>query len=91
MHIISILAAAAALPCLVLAKPNEYCQGDFASTEKNCGKFKFGPPKKSECSKTNIVKLSNCTTSQRFYDISKLPDQTIDQHTTKMAELITNV
>lgn len=27
----------------------------------------------------------------RFYDISDLPDQDIDDHTTKMAQLITNV
>ena len=29
--------------------------------------------------------------SHRFYDISDLPDQKIDDHTTKMAQLITNV
>ncbi|KAF7723437.1 hypothetical protein EC973_002036 [Apophysomyces ossiformis] len=89
MHLLRILSVATTLVLpLALAKPNKYCEGEFAQVPKNCAKFDFKPPKSSACSKDNIIKLANCTT---FYDISKLPDESIDPHTIKMAELITNV
>ncbi|RUS27352.1 lysozyme-like domain-containing protein [Jimgerdemannia flammicorona] len=59
-----------------------FCKGQFASTTQHCTKFQFtkrAPP---------CVNTANCTT---FYDISGLPDQGIDDHTAKMAQLITNV
>ncbi|KAG0168338.1 hypothetical protein DFQ28_003318 [Apophysomyces sp. BC1034] len=86
-----------ALPCVVIAESNAYCQGIFASTKENCEKFDFGSLRDSDrCTNSTDTSnttfhgtpLANCTT---FYDITNLPNQPIDAHTTKMALLITNV
>ncbi|KAL9559130.1 hypothetical protein PS6_000934 [Mucor atramentarius] len=80
------------------ATSSKYCSGSkFAVKSSICGKFQFSKLSNSgQCTdsskKTQGVfsgtKLSNCTT---FYDISMLPNQTMDATAIKMAELITNV
>ncbi|KAM3589771.1 hypothetical protein VKS41_000624 [Umbelopsis sp. WA50703] len=78
------LATFLALTSPVVAKNKfPYCTGStYEITTKNCAKFDF------KSVHTTCVETSNCTT---FYDITNLPKQSIDAHTTKMAELITNV
>ncbi|KAI7887975.1 lysozyme-like domain-containing protein [Mucor mucedo] len=76
---------------------SSYCTGSFKPTTSICKKFQFNKlksaghctdSKKKTSGAFKGLKLSNCTT---FYDISKLPNQSMDAHSTKMAELITNV
>ncbi|GAB5590949.1 hypothetical protein Unana1_05849 [Umbelopsis nana] len=74
----------AALASPALAKNKfPYCTGStYGISQKQCAKFEFSTIH------TKCVETSNCTT---FYDISNLPTESIDTHTTKMAQLITNV
>ncbi|CEP08619.1 hypothetical protein [Parasitella parasitica] len=81
-----------------MAATSKFCSGDTFGVKKSiCDKFEFNKisnagqctdSKKKAKGEFSGVKLANCTT---FYDISGLPDQTMDPKASKMAELITNV
>ncbi|KAI8147851.1 lysozyme-like domain-containing protein [Fennellomyces sp. T-0311] len=92
---------AVTLFCLLVHADENFCTGDFKKHDSICKKFDFddktdeekcGSDEHSDDSSDDVdedgIKLSNCTT---FYDLSELPNQSIDNHTTKMAQLITNV
>ncbi|KAI7851608.1 lysozyme-like domain-containing protein [Circinella umbellata] len=98
-YTIVILASILLLLLLVQAEDN-FCSGDFKPNDDICEKFEFDDTtdeekcgakdddEDEEPDEHDGIGLSNCTT---FYDISDLPNQSIDNHTTKMAQLITNV